>query len=201
MIDNKNINGKKNENQNNNPNAPYNHSERELLLNPEMNYRENPIHIIGPLYIVGGVLGVFTGIINGYKQIHYYFPRIIKNNTKVKISKYLTEIINHSNHLSNCFGSFGIVNYIVSNSMNLMIQEAKIIKIPQYIKANKYVIGGIKLLNNKNRNLLRNFSQGFLSGMAFKCHQGIKTSLITGVICGNSFLLLSFLLNNKKYNV
>ena len=42
--------------------TPYNHSEKDLLLNPEMNYILNPLHIIGPLYIVGGCIGIISGI-------------------------------------------------------------------------------------------------------------------------------------------
>ena len=197
MSDNNKVKNNNNNIQENTIITPYNHSEKDLLLNPEMNYIDNPLHIIGPLYIVGGCIGIISGIVKSYKDI-YYFPKIINNNSKIKISKYLSEIINHSNHLSNTFGSFGLVNYFVSKSMDLIIQETKIIKIPKLINNNKFFN---KLIYNKNNNLLRNFSQGFFSGSIFKCHHGIKTSLISGAIFGNSFLLLSFILNKKKINI
>ena len=127
MLDNKNNNNIQNKNQKNESLVPYNHSENELLLNPEMNYKENPLHLIGPLYIAGGVVGIFFGIISGYWLIHYYFPKIIRNNTNIKISKFISEIINHSNHLSNTFGGFGLINYFISKSIDLMMYEAKII--------------------------------------------------------------------------
>ena len=172
---------------------PYEHSEKDLLLNPEMNYNQNPLHIIGPLYIIGGIIGIFSGIVHSHFDIKNNFPLILRNNKKVKISKYLSEIINHSNHLANSFGSFGIVNLIVSKSMNILLTENKMLKFNKIINIKKII------MNSKKRNLIKNYAQGFLSGCIFKSHQGLKTSLITGVSVGNVFLLYTILKN--KINI
>ena len=162
---------------NNNKLEIYNLSKNEMLLKTNYSGNFTSNRFIGPLFILGGIYGIFKGIKKGNNLINFKLL-----NKKLIISSYLNYILEQSLKYSSFLSSSGLI-------YSLLKQKVK--KIRKKIFSQK-----IKKLNNYK--YFENSFIGFSTGMLIKSTKGFKPSLLNGFLLGNIYFMLTYINYNKE---
>jgi hypothetical protein len=157
-------------------NSIYEFSKDEMLLKTKLTESLSK-KLIGPLYLIGGIYGIYKGII----KVNKIIPS--KNfSKKIIISFYLNYICEQSLKYSNTLGTLGVLYCLLNKSYNLVEKKLKKRKIDFNIE----------------NNYIKNSLIGFSTGSLYKCTKGFKPSILNGFIIGNCSLLLTYITNNSE---
>ena len=162
---------------NNNKLEIYNLSKNEMLLKTNYSGNFTSNRFIGPLFILGGIYGIFKGIKKGNNLINFKLL-----NKKLIISSYLNYILEQSLKYSSFLSSSGLI-------YSLLKQKVKKIR-------KKLFFQKIKKLNNYK--YFENSFIGFSTGMLIKSTKGFKPSLLNGFLLGNIYFMLTYINYNKE---
>ena len=163
------------DNNNKNPSI-YEFSKDEMLLKTKLTQSLGK-KLIGPLYLIVGIYGIYKGIIKGNKIIPFK-----KFSKKIIFSCYFNYICEQSLKYSNTLGTLGVLYSLLNNSYNLLEKKLKKRKIDFNIE------------NNYIKNSLIGFSTGYL----YKITKGFKPSILNGFVIGNCSLLFTYVYNNRE---
>ena len=171
------LNNNNNNKINNNKLEIYNLSKNEMLLKTNYSGNFTSNRFIGPLFILGGIYGIFKGIKKGNNLINFKLL-----NKKLIISSYLNYILEQSLKYSSFLSSSGLI-------YSLLKQKVKKIR-------KKIFFQKIKKLNNYK--YFENSFIGFSTGMLIKSTKGFKPSLLNGFLLGNIYFMLTYINYNKE---
>ena len=175
-IDKLNNNNNNNNNKiNNNKLEIYNLSKNEMLLKTNYSGNFTSNRFIGPLFILGGIYGIFKGIKKGNNLINFKLL-----NKKLIISSYLNYILEQSLKYSSFLSSSGLI-------YSLLKQKVKKIRKKLFFQ---------KL--NKNYKYFENSLIGFSTGMLIKSKKGFGPSFLNGFLLGNIYFMLTYINYNKE---
>jgi hypothetical protein len=163
---------------NNNKLEIYNLSKNEMLLKTNYSGNFTSNRFIGPLFILGGIYGIFKGIKKGNNLINFKLL-----NKKLIISSYLNYILEQSLKYSSFLSSSGLI-------YSLLKQKVK--------KIRKKIFFSQKIKKLNNYKYFENSFIGFSTGMLIKSTKGFKPSLLNGFLLGNIYFMLTYINYNKE---
>ena len=169
------LNNNNNNKINNNKLEIYNLSKNEMLLKTNYSGNFTSNRFIGPLFILGGIYGIFKGIKKGNNLINFKLL-----NKKLIISSYLNYILEQSLKYSSFLSSSGLI-------YSLLKQKVKKIRKKFFFQ---------KL--NKNYKYFENSFIGFSTGMLIKSTKGFGPSFLNGFLLGNIYFMLTYINYNKE---
>ena len=170
------LNNNNNNKINNNKLEIYNLSKNEMLLKTNYSGNFTSNRFIGPLFILGGIYGIFKGIKKGNNLINFKLL-----NKKLIISSYLNYILEQSLKYSSFLSTSGLI-------YSLLKQKVK--------KIRKKKLFFQKL--NKNYKYFENSLIGFSTGMLIKSTKGFGPSFLNGFLLGNIYFMLTYINYNKE---
>ena len=176
-IDKLNNNNNNNNKINNNKLEIYNLSKNEMLLKTNYSGNFTSNRFIGPLFILGGIYGIFKGIKKGNNLINFKLL-----NKKLIISSYLNYILEQSLKYSSFLSSSGLI-------YSLLKQKVKKIRKKLFFQ---------KINKNKNYKYFENSLIGFSTGMLIKSTKGFGPSFLNGFLLGNIYFMLTYINYNKE---
>ena len=162
---------------NNNKLEIYNLSKNEMLLKTNYSGNFTSNRFIGPLFILGGIYGIFKGIKKGNNLINFKLL-----NKKLIISSYLNYILEQSLKYSSFLSSSGLI-------YSLLKQKVKKIRKKLFFQ---------KINKNKNYKYFENSLIGFSTGMLIKSTKGFGPSFLNGFLLGNIYFMLTYINYNKE---
>ena len=172
------LNNNNNNKINNNKLEIYNLSKNEMLLKTNYSGNFTSNRFIGPLFILGGIYGIFKGIKKGNNLINFKLL-----NKKLIISSYLNYILEQSLKYSSFLSTSGLI-------YSLLKQKVK--------KIRKKKLFFQKLNKNKNYKYFENSLIGFSTGMLIKSTKGFGPSFLNGFLLGNIYFMLTYINYNKE---
>ena len=176
-IDKLNNNNNNNNKINNNKLEIYNLSKNEMLLKTNYSGNFTSNRFIGPLFILGGIYGIFKGIKKGNNLINFKLL-----NKKLIISSYLNYILEQSLKYSSFLSTSGLI-------YSLLKQKVKKIRKKLFFQ---------KLNKIKNYKYFENSLIGFSTGMLIKSTKGFGPSFLNGFLLGNIYFMLTYINYNKE---
>ena len=171
------LNNNNNNKINNNKLEIYNLSKNEMLLKTNYSGNFTSNRFIGPLFILGGIYGIFKGIKKGNNLINFKLL-----NKKLIISSYLNYILDQSLKYSSFLSSSGLI-------YSLLKQKVKKIRKKIFFQ---------KLNKIKNYKYFENSLIGFSTGMLIKSTKGFGPSFLNGFLLGNIYFMLTYINYNKE---
>ncbi len=162
---------------NNNKLEIYNLSKNEMLLKTNYSGNFTSHRFIGPLFILGGIYGIFKGIKKGNNLINFKLL-----NKKLIISSYLNYILEQSLKYSSFLSSSGLI-------YSLLKQKVKKIRKKLFFQ---------KINKIKNYKYFENSLIGFSTGMLIKSTKGFGPSFLNGFLLGNIYFMLTYINYNKE---
>ena len=172
------LNNNNNNKINNNKLEIYNLSKNEMLLKTNYSGNFTSNRFIGPLFILGGIYGIFKGIKKGNNLINFKLL-----NKKLIMSSYLNYILEQSLKYSSFLSSSGLI-------YSLLKQKVK--------KIRKKIFFSQKIKKLNNYKYFENSFIGFSTGMLIKSTKGFKPSLLNGFLLGNIYFMLTYINYNKE---
>ena len=176
-IDKLNNNNNNNNKINNNKLEIYNLSKNEMLLKTNYSGNFTSNRFIGPLFILGGIYGIFKGIKKGNNLINFKLL-----NKKLIISSYLNYILEQSLKYSSFLSTSGLI-------YSLLKQKVKKIRKKLFFQ---------KINKIKNYKYFENSLIGFSTGMLIKSTKGFGPSFLNGFLLGNIYFMLTYINYNKE---
>ena len=171
------LNNNNNNKINNNKLEIYNLSKNEMLLKTNYSGNFTSNRFIGPLFILGGIYGIFKGIKKGNNLINFKLL-----NKKLIISSYLNYILEQSLKYSSFLSTSGLI-------YSLLKQKVKKIRKKLFFQ---------KINKIKNYKYFENSLIGFSTGMLIKSTKGFKPSLLNSFLLGNIYFMLTYINYNKE---
>jgi hypothetical protein len=162
---------------NNNKLEIYNLSKNEMLLKTNYSGNFTSNRFIGPLFILGGIYGIFKGIKKGNNLINFKLL-----NKKLIISSYLNYILEQSLKYSSFLSTSGLI-------YSLLKQKVKKIRKKLFFQ---------KINKIKNYKYFENSLIGFSTGMLIKSTKGFGPSFLNGFLLGNIYFMLTYINYNKE---
>ena len=171
------LNNNNNNKINNNKLEIYNLSKNEMLLKTNYSGNFTSNRFIGPLFILGGIYGIFKGIKKGNNLINFKLL-----NKKLIISSYLNYILEQSLKYSSFLSTSGLI-------YSLLKQKVKKIRKKLFFQ---------KINKIKNYKYFENSLIGFSTGMLIKSTKGFGPSFLNGFLLGNIYFMLTYINYNKE---